>query len=279
VNYVEVVVVDLDWKTVSIEELKTKLSDRFNYSYGEKKRDDNYCGIYFHANDSPFLMSEHETPIKSFRATSRYSYPIFLFYNIDAGGEIETLIRKYDNIHVIAVSKMTRIQQFDDFFINRLFQSLHPRFNKTVTFHWDGFFLNPGWEDFLEQHDFDYIGAPWCRTARNTMVLPHAKKKYPIAHSTSVGNGGFTYRKRDKCLEVVSRIDKDDIDWESCPDDGFYSYFGFGLGIFKPCSVDVALKWAREPFFDFNSYGFHSTHSRMNDIIACKIPGNRWAKY
>jgi hypothetical protein len=99
-------------------------------------------------------------------------------------------------------------------------------------------------------------------------VLPSASRKYPIKTASGVGNGGFCYRRRGRCLEVVESVDPDDLNWDysptGLPDDVFFSYFGFGLGIFRSYDIALAHRWSKEPFMGFESYGFHSTKTRMD---------------
>lgn len=263
----------MDLTTIELQELKNHFS-YLTYQYGEKEKSNDFCGFYFHGRTTPFTLEEHDIPIRTFRCFSRFSYPLYLFYNVSSGGEIEELLRRYDNIIVVPINPMHSINDYDDFVINNMFH--HTEINNTLTFHSDGFLINPGWEEFVLDHNFDYIGAPWCNHAGRDGELfkSGCSQFYQIDKLTAVGNGGFCFRKRDKCLEVVSKVDREHLNWQyvdgHLPDDVFFSYFGFGLGVFDSFDVELAFQWAGEPISSWNTFGFHRTQTLINRIIAKK---------
>lgn len=251
------------FKTLELQYLNNYFSDSIRYEYGEKEQSDEFCGFYFHGRDTPFTLEEHDIPIRSFRHFSEYSYPLYLFYNEASGGEIDELLRRYDNITVVPIDSMRSINDYDDFVINKMFN--YTNINKTLTIHSDGYLINPGWEKFVLEHDFDYIGAPWCNHAGKDGVIfqEGCEQFYNIERLTAVGNGGFCFRKRDKCLQVVETVDQKHLNWKyvegHLPDDVFFSYFGFGLGIFQEYDIQLAYKWALEPIMNWDTFGFHRT--------------------
>lgn len=263
----------MDFSTISLETLKDHFSN-LSYHYGEKEKSNDFCGFYFHGRATPFTLEEHDIPIRTFKYFSRFSYPLYLFYNQSSGGEIDEVLRRYDNIIIVPIEPMRSIRDYDDFVINQMFY--YTGINKTLTFHSDGFLINPGWEEFVNTNDFDYIGAPWCNHAGNDGMLfkTDCDQFYNINHLTAIGNGGFCFRKRDKCLQVMDAVNREHLNWEyvdgHLPDDVFFSYFGFGLGIFNSYDIDLAFKWAGEPIRSWNTFGFHRTQTLINQIIAKK---------
>lgn len=256
---------------VTIADLNRYFDQAISYRYGEKPTSDEFCGLYFHGHARPFTLAEHDIPIRTFRYFSQYSYPIYLFYNEAAGGEIEELLRRYDNIVVVPIKVMRSIRDYDVFVIYEMFEKIS--INNTLTFHWDGYLLNPGWEAYVLEHDFDYIGAPWCRHAGEdgNLYLPGQETRHPIRRRTAVGNGGFCFRKRDKCREVAAVVDRRALNWRysnglNLPDDVFFSYFGFGLEIFRPYDVSLAYRWALEPMGSWETFGFHRTQPLVDEI-------------
>lgn len=262
----------IDFDTITLEELKVVLGEQTPLC--ERPKSDDFCGVYFHGRSTPFTLLEHEVPIRSFRYNSEYNFPIFLFCNVSAGGELDALLEKYDNIHLIPIKPMHSMRDYNDFVIFEMWK--HIPINNTLTFHSDGWLINPGWERFITHHDFDYIGAPWCYpTGLAAPVFRDANQtKYQIKHRSVVGNGGFCFRKKDKCQEVVAAIDPQDLCWEYLdgffPDDVFFSYFGFGLGIFKRYDLELAYKWSAEPIASLKTFGFHKTFVQMKAEVELK---------
>src|SRR5581483_11665215 len=131
----------------------------------------------------------------------------------------------------------------------------------TLTFHDDGWLLKAGWENYAEK--FDYIGASWTRHIPDFDFHykgnPYAKfKGYDKIHTkTTVGNGGFCFRKRSKMLEVEKSVDWSTRVGDWLPDDVFYSFYGFGQGIFRPVTSDEADLWSEEPRRGGDTFGFH----------------------
>ncbi len=262
---------EITFSDLSLLNLKEFIRPQINYSYNEKEIDDEFCGIYFHGYDSPFTLSEHELPIKCFRFFSKKSYPIFLFC-YQQSEDLTKLLKLYENIIVVQLDQpMKSINDYDEFVIYKLFQWIPKRYNKTLTFHSDGFLINHGWEEFVNYHDFDYIGAPWCNFCGEDgdVVLPEYKDLYSIQTKTAVGNGGFCYRKRDKCLEVVNAIQKYHLNWKytgsNLPDDVFFSYFGFGMNFFKNYDISLSYKWSKEPIDSLDTFGFHCTSKLIKE--------------
>lgn len=259
-------------EALTLDGLKSILK-HLHYRYGDKPPSDDFCGLYFHGRTTPFTLKEHEVPILTFRYFSEFSYPIYLFYNEDSGGEINELLEMFDNIRVVPISPMLSIRDYDKFVMFEMFSKVLQKHNRTLTFHSDGFLLSQGWERFVLDHDFDYLGAPWCLSVQDTapVVVPGADNKYPVKQPIAVGNGGFCLRKRDKCLRVVDAVDPRDLNWLytgfNLPDDVFFSYFGFGLGIFKSYDISLARRWSQEPLRSFDSYGFHKTYRQFQEDI------------
>jgi len=257
----------MDWRIAKVHKETIE-----KIEYKPKISSNEFAGIYVYGWDRDFKLEENEAPILAFRHYSQYSYPIFLFCNKDKTGEVEKLADKYENINIILIEEMRSIKDYDHFMITECFQRIPKMFNRLLNFHEDGFLLKAGWEDFVLEHDFDYIGAPWnhIETQDNEYALDKylkfkikdGTKWEDIKSNTVVGNGGFCYRKRDKALQVVDRIDLKDYEqkWKGgqvCPDDMFYSFHGFGLGYFKPVSVELAKQFSEEPYCGADTFGFH----------------------
>ena len=63
-------------------------------------------------------------------------------------------------------------------------------------------------------------------------------------------------------IEVAEKVADEDCDWKydgnQLPEDTFFSYFGFGMNIFKQVPEDIAMRFSREPYHEsIDSFGFH----------------------
>ena len=141
--------------------------------------------------------------------------------------------------------------------IYEAFQSLPEEVEKIITFQTDGFFKRSGWEDWINEHDPDYVGAPWGSSFENIQSF---KNGDPIL----VGNGGFSFRKKSKILEASKRLTKEFVkemeasrDGEQMPEDFALSLVGFREGIFKNIDHDLAKDFTCEPYNDVHGFGFH----------------------
>ena len=227
-----------------------------------------FAGIYIHGQAKPFSLETHEVPLNCFRHFSQYSYPLYLFVSEGYEGELDKLLKRDQNIIHITIPVMENIADYDRFVIEDLYRLLPDSAENTLIFHDDGFLIQGGWESYAL--GFDYIGAPWPEPCGGDKLILHNQDRYPISCRTKVGNGGCCFRKRSKCLEVLNRVQLDDLNWEflqgHLPDDVFFSYFGFGLSIFKPVTPDEARRWATEPISSLTSFGFHKTDHQIREI-------------
>lgn len=227
-----------------------------------------FAGIYVFGYDRPFNLAENLLPLQSFRDFSDKDWPIYLFYAV--AGEVEEAVKKFGNVIPIQIKPMLSINDYDNFMMRECFHLV--KHELTLTMHQDGYLLKKGWEEFTD--GYDYLGASWIRHIPNFDF--HYKEnnfsKFEgyknIRTTTTVGNGGFCFRKTSKMLEV-----ENSVNWCSrvggwLPDDVFYSFYGFGQGIFKPVSVGVADLWSQEPFCGRDTYGFHG----VNTVRHCKSP-------
>ncbi len=217
----------------------------------------NTCGIYIHGWDKPFLLKDNLTPLTSFWELSEQKHTLYLFFAVD--GEIEEAVDLFPSIIPIKIDKMRSIADYDEFMMRKCFHLI--REENTLTMHQDGWLLRPGWEEFAK--DWDYLGASWHRHIPDFDL--HYKAHFSLfsgwenVHTTTtVGNGGFCWRKRSKMLEVERSVDWSTRTPGRLPDDVFYSFWGFGQNIFRPVPLEVAEEWSQEPLVTkVNSYGFH----------------------
>ena len=215
---------------------------------------DDFAGVYLHSG-SPFVLKDHIHAIYCFRAYSEYIYPIYFFISDDAITEdFYILIGLYRYIRPMPIRTLKNVVEFNNFSINELLHWIDEKHNNLIYFQSDGWLIKRGYEELCSQ--YDYLGAKWkspIRVIENTFNFP----------SLRVGNGGMNYRKRDKTLEILALVNKNggqqslvkgiEIDGRMAnkgpflAEDLFFSYFGFGAGIYKPVPLDVADQFSLEP--------------------------------
>jgi len=227
----------------------------------------------------------------SFIKYSQFKYPILWFYGGPNDDNVQKLLKKFDNIQLIPISPIIGSNALNDFYLYQLPKLIPEQHEKLLYFQDDGFLIKSGWEQFIEEHDFDYVGPPWYNYINyplfvynfyvNEMKLNKKDFKFQ-----EIGNGGFCYRKRSKMISVSNAIPKPDKllelgnkmrenpqfrfdmgiteDWISC-------HVGFNSGIFKSMPVNIARQFAQElsiewigdkikSIDDIQSFGFHCNY-------------------
>lgn len=234
-----------------------------------KPKSDEFAGVYLHSG-SPFRYREHIAAFHSFRAFSQYNYPIyFLISPEDITEDVNCLISKDKNIIVVDIPRLNSVYEFNMFSIYGLLHFINPKHNNLLYFQYDGHPVKSGWENYVI--NYDWLGAPWKEPIQ---VIENKFGFGPV----QVGNGGANFRKRDKCLQVLELLEKNGgqdkivkgmqiigkhgTEGPYLAEDIFFSWFGFGAGIFKPTSIEEARKFSIEPitleqFNNKDSFLFH----------------------
>ena len=174
---------------------------------------------------------------------------------------MKQLVQKYAPIEMIEIPVMKDLYSYSKFMLFEAFQRIEERHENILCFQHDGFLKIPGWEDFINAHDPDYIGAPWVGPLQFDQLHFKEKEKHALEEEKEifVGNGGFSFRKRSKMLEVSKMLKEEDIEWdgEHTVEDSYYCWVGFGKGIFKEISPELASEFSNEPYNREQGIGFH----------------------
>ena len=214
-----------------------------------------------------FTFEKCDAAFHSFRNTSQYKYPIYLFcYDVNQY-EADKINQKYTDVTIYGTPHLNNSFLYNEWMINKVFRYIDPKHENLITFQEDGFPIKSGWEEYCL--NFDYIGAPWrdaVRLKENKFCLPETK----------IGNGGMSFRKLSKIIEVMDKVEavggQDIIEgmyldgqlrqnnkW--IPEDAYFAYFGFGLNIFKPVTVEQAKRFSEEPLENYKNeqmpFAFH----------------------
>jgi hypothetical protein len=106
--------------------------------------------------------------------------------------------------------------------------------------------INPAHKNLIEKFiDYDYVGAPW-----KSII--------------SVGNGGFSLRKKSKMLEIIRSVP-----YLGEAED-FYFCKQTSVKLYRP-SVEKAKEFSVEHYFHPSPFGIHQTwvskdYSKMVDL-------------
>ncbi len=256
---------------MDLKKLQLLREDTLSSPFVEKRKSDDFAGVYLHSN-KPFVLNEHDAPIWAFYRYSAYFYPLYFLISEDAiTDDFKELVQKYPTIKPITIPRLTNIYEFNNFSIHGLLHLIDPKHENLLYFQYDGWIIKPGFEELCLQ--YDWLGARW----KEPIQVIENKFKFP---PQLVGNGGSNFRRRSKCLEVLKLVERaggqneivkglriDGLQRTIGPflaEDAFFCHFGFGSGIFKPVSNEVADQFSREPItleqYNENpkpSYNFH----------------------
>jgi len=127
--------------------------------------------------------------------------------------------------------------------------------------------INPNNKDLINKFlKYDYVGASMCRQAmveRRDMYIKQLNidiSPEDLLKEGIVGNGGFTFRKKSKMLEILKDLPSEMI--EKIPDEGLYGedlIFSIGSKNFKPYkpSLEEAKEFAIEDCYTEKSFALH----------------------
>ncbi|MEK6884964.1 MAG: DUF5672 family protein, partial [Nanoarchaeota archaeon] len=188
---------------------------------------------------------------------SQYQYPLYLFISLDAvTDDVKKIIDLYSPITVVSIIRLKNIIAFNNFCINNLLYILHSKHEQLLTIQNDGFLIREGWEEKCD--GYSWLGSAWkdsIKVIENTFNYPEV-----------IGfNGGCNFRRKSKCLKVNELVQKyggqqkivKGLQINENPprqqggsflaEDLYFSYFGFGSGIFEPVTKEYADSFAKEP--------------------------------
>lgn len=208
-----------------LEKLKTKYQSYIPNFY----KNSNYQAVILESRP----RVEIETIIKNtfyFLSRSNFKWGLTLFYTDENKKFIEeSNFFKNKNITL----KKLDFENINLYIYDSLFTSLdfwqNLNSENILIFQIDSTLLNHGIDDFL---NFEYIGAPWSKPKEG---------KY-------IGNGGLSFRKKSKMLEIISKYPTNEYIKEDI-------YFCKYLDNLPPLSI--AKRFSVEDVYYENPLGIH----------------------
>ena len=233
-----------------------------------RPKSNEFCSLYVDGTGN-LTFEEADATFHSFRLFSNYEYPNYLFVSGDNDiKEIDKILNKYPYTFIYKIPKLKNSVEYNNWMINVCFKLLPQNIDGILTHQSDGMLIKAGWENYVSQ--FDYLGAPW----REPIKLKTDIFNFP---AVTVGNGGFSFRRLNKLIQVLNQIEKyggqsiikgiyiDGIlkhNHMYVCEDILFVWLGFGFNIFAPVTDEEARAFSIEPieFCNYSkkeNFGFH----------------------
>lgn len=242
-----------------------KLSD----IYG-KSTDDTFCGIYIEGRNREINCLEDIASLASFKAFSKYNYPIFCFIHNDnnffnkTGDLLNNLLKSW-RIKIIKIPAINSLDEYTNFCVKELYHLIPKNIQYAVTLQPDAMLLKSSWEDEVLKNNWVYIGSPW-QHAPAIEYLDIDEKWKDFLGPVRIGNGGFSVRNIDFCRAASTyygkmRLREKHTESKIPPEDLFYSVLAKYLTINNP-RIEQADNFCCDPltpekYKSGKYFGFH----------------------
>ena len=154
--------------------------------------------------------------------------------------------------------------EYSDFCIKKLYFLIPENIKHIITIQSDGMFMKKGYENYVLNKKFAYIGSPWLHSP-SIDILNSSDEWIPFFKNTRIGNGGLSYRNTDFCREASKHFSNLSLrerytENKKPPEDLFFSTIANHF--FSSPSVEEATEFSIDPLdeYDYNnktSFGFH----------------------
>jgi hypothetical protein len=250
----------------------------------DKPYDDSFAFLFTDGRNRTVNCLEDFAMIKSTKIYSKFNYPVFCFLANPEGflegcsDDTYKLLRDW-RIKVIKINPINSLEEYSHFMKNEVFFKIPKQFENIITISPDSGLIKSGWEEFLIQGNWSFIGAPFLH--RPAIEYNHYEfdSDYRLQNrgwkdlfgSVYGFNGGFSYRRASFCrmaselcknLELREKFAENN---KKPPEDLMYSIIANKFTKFP--TVEEAKKWAVDPmdYEDFEnrcSFGFHYFSAR-----------------
>ena len=163
-----------------------------------KNKNNLFAGIFVDGRDRYINSLEDFACFHSFHTFSEHAYPIYAFVHNTQNflnNNLE-LIDRY-NIKVTKIEKLNSLEDYSNFYIKNLYFNIPEEIEHIITLQPDAMLMKSGYEEYLLNHNFIYIGSPWLHTP--AIEIYHENTWKQFLNPVRIGNGGFSYRKTSFC--------------------------------------------------------------------------------
>lgn len=246
----------------------------------KKKNSDLFCICVVDGRDRPINSYEDWAMFKSSKISSIANYPIFAFVANTCSflNNDYTTITNW-RINIIKIPQLNNLIEYSKFCINELFFRIPEKFKNIIMLQSDGFFSGKsGWEDYVLDNKFDYIGSHWQHNAG--IIYKEDDKWHKFSNDlVKIGNGAFSYRNASKMRVLSEKFNNLELAELGCQnfnypkEDLFFSYFSYLMRYNLP-TLEQACKFCKDPinlrqYLDKVSYGFH--YPAIDNKYCCLI--------
>lgn len=232
-----------------------------------KNKSELFAGIFIDGRNREINKLEDYACFHSFATFSQYSYPIFAFVNNVNNflNDNKFLIDKY-NIKIIKINELISLEQYSSFCIKKLYFNIPQHIEHIITLQPDAMFIKNGYETYLLNKNFVYVGAPLMHMPA-VEYLSQNNLWEPFFNPIRIGNGGMSYRKASFCRWASKNFgnfilrEKFAENNKKPQEDLFYSVIANAINNPIP-TVEEAKIFSIDPLdkIDYNnksSYAFH----------------------
>jgi len=132
------------------------------------------------------------------------------------------------------------LQDYNNLLVSKEFWQDLPE--NVLIFQTDSFLLRSGIEKFME---YDYVGGPWVATEN---------------HYENIGNGGLSFRKKAKMLEIISKTE-----YNGTPEDVYYAMGFKKLGGNLP-PKEIAEQFSYAHIYNEDPFGVHGKMAMQRNL-------------
>lgn len=172
--------------------------------------------------------------------SSNIKWGLKIYHGTDNVDYIKSITSKMNGVILenLMVSNLND-NLYNDFLKNTYFWKSIPTENILI-FQTDSLLLRFGISEFI---NWSYIGAPWIRYREGSIV----------------GNGGLSFRKKSKMIDITSNYSDDSIKME----DIFFCKY---LNKEDVANYDMAMKFSVEDVYYNNPLGLHQPKIEINKL-------------
>ncbi len=183
------------------EFIRKVCGDILYYINPYKEESNEFAGIFVEGRNREINCLEDFAAIHSFKAFSKYNYPIFCFVNNKENFlDNCSIYIKRNRINIIEIPPLNSLEEYTEFCIKKLYFMLPDWVENVITLQPDGMLLKNGWEDYIKNCNVDWLSSHWRHYAQIDWKIDN--NWYIFTKKTAIGNGGFSFRKKSIMIEL-----------------------------------------------------------------------------